>query len=241
MIKIKYEHIYGSQEKHDLQVAKLVLDSSGMEFSEREAVENGWLVHDGEWYQCRSTRIRALTYLEKYKKPTLPKQSVEFYWSNQLTDELKKNIDKIYDDYCHYKNFSKDFKLHVDEDRSGWLVIYDEEIPVAFTKCLFYTTSSMESQYTAWNYHKPSLSIGKKILYYEVLQAQKYTTSEYLYLGQGYENGSLYKADFPGFEWWTGNEWSSNIEKYKELCVRDSNINTLDDLAKAYMDTDAKT
>lgn len=234
MLKTKIEHIYGSQEHHDLQIAKFTLDDSGIEFSEREAIENGWLIHNGEWYQCRSTRINIDKYLEKYTKPTLPKQDIVFFNNNELSEENKQDIDRIYKEYCEYKKFDTNFKLHVDENRSGWFIVYDNDIAVAFTKCIFYTVGGMESQYTAWNYHNPKLSIAKKLVYYEVNMAKKLTTSDYLYIGQGYETGSIYKADYPGFEWWTGSEWSTDIEKYKELCVRDSDINTLDDLTRVF-------
>ena len=39
MLKTKLEHIYGSQEKHDLQIVKISLDTN-LEFSEKEAIEN---------------------------------------------------------------------------------------------------------------------------------------------------------------------------------------------------------
>ena len=40
----------------------------------------------------------------------------------------------------------------------------------------------------------------------------------------GYEECSLYKDQFNGFEWWTGKEWSSDKELYQSLCKRDSLI-----------------
>ena len=233
MLKTKLEHIYGSQEKHDLQIVKISLDTN-LEFSEKEAIENGWLINNNEWYQTRSTRINIDKYLEKYNKPTLSKQRVGFFWNNDINDEIRDSIDKIYKQYCQYKKFDTDFKLHVDENRSGWLLVYDHDMPVAFTKCLFYNVYGMESQYTAWNYHNPKLSISKKLVYYEMQKAKQLTISNYLYIGQGYEIGSMYKADYPGFEWWTGSEWSTNIEEYKRLCARDSDINTLENLTRVF-------
>ena len=44
------------------------------------------------------------------------------------------------------------------------------------------------------------------------------------YLGSGYEKSSEYKANYKGFEWWTGAEWSKNKRLYRRLCRRDSTI-----------------
>ena len=51
-----------------------------------------------------------------------------------------------------------------------------------------------------------------------------------MYLGFGYEKSCIYKADYAGFEFWTGEEWSDDIERYKFLCERDSNIEKVSDL-----------
>ena len=52
----------------------------------------------------------------------------------------------------------------------------------------------------------------------------------YFYMGSGYETSSEYKANYRGFEWWTGTEWSRNKKEYRRLCRRDSRIETLRDL-----------
>ena len=59
-----------------------------------------------------------------------------------------------------------------------------------------------------------------------------------LFRSQGYERGSMYKTAFNGFEWWTGDEWSTDKSRYEKLCARDSTINTLQDLAKVYKGKD---
>ena len=46
----------------------------------------------------------------------------------------------------------------------------------------------------------------------------------YFYMGSGYEHSSEYKANYRGFEWWTGTEWSRNKKQYKRLCRRDSKL-----------------
>ena len=54
----------------------------------------------------------------------------------------------------------------------------------------------------------------------------------YFYMGSGYELSSEYKANYRGFEWWTGTEWSTNKKLYRSLCRRDSRIDSLADVAK---------
>ena len=56
-----------------------------------------------------------------------------------------------------------------------------------------------------------------------------------MYTGVGYEKSCIYKSDYEGFEFWTGEEWSNDIELYKWLCERDSNTTKtkeLDDIKK---------
>jgi hypothetical protein len=57
---------------------------------------------------------------------------------------------------------------------------------------------------------------------------------EHLYIGPGYGKCSLYKAKLPGFEWWDGETWSIDADKYKTLCERDETITTLQELSKLY-------
>jgi hypothetical protein len=55
---------------------------------------------------------------------------------------------------------------------------------------------------------------------------------KYVYLGPGYETGSIYKANIDGFEWWTGTEWSIDAVEYIRLCKRDSSIKTINQLSE---------
>ena len=91
-------------------------------------------------------------------------------------------------------------------------------------KCIFLAEMSMR------NIELPALRTDP----YTTIGVANELGYEHLYVGQGYEIGSAYKSSFKGFEWWTGADWSSDIERYKTLCARDSTINTLEDLAIAY-------
>ena len=222
MISFQYEHFYGSQEKHDIQLVKLKLDTENL--NETEALENGWLIHNNEWYASRSVRIKISDYVMRHELPNTI--------SYQFTTYDLEPIKDIYEQYKEYKKFDEDFDIFCDPDRSIWLIAKDNDVPVAFTKFIKYK-DGLESQFTCWNYHNPKLSLGKNIVDMEIWYASA-RGLEYLYIGQGYENGSKYKSQYPGFQWWTGSEWSTDKDRYKKICARDSNINTLQDLSKMY-------
>jgi hypothetical protein len=222
LLKVTFDHVFGAQEHNDLQLVKLKLDTKDLD--EKEALENGWLINDDEWYQCRSVRID----LKKFKvEKKLPK-----YITVEQIDIDEKIIKSIYDEYLKIKNYEDFYNIFEDPKRTSWLLVKDDGIPVAFTKLIQYK-GGLESQFTAWNYHKPKLSIGRQLVNYEVEIALE-KKLDYLYIGQGYEKSCLYKSEYKGFEWWTGSEWSKDIKRYKELCTRDSSINTLEDLSKIF-------
>jgi hypothetical protein len=231
MLKTKMDHFFGSQEKYDLQLVKLTLDTTDLD--ENEALENGWLIANNEWYQSRSVRINIDEYFKKLKKKPLP-EDYSIWHKDNMNEEDIEAVKKVYKEFCDKKGFDIQYDLFSDSDRSAWLIIYKGLEAVAFTKFIRYT-DAYESQFTAWNYSEPKLSLAKRMVEFEAgLSNALFPNTKYLYIGQGYEKGSAYKADFAGFEWWTGNEWSTDREVYKSLCARDSSINTLDDLTKAY-------
>lgn len=219
-MKIKLSTVYGSHEKYDVEITKVSLDNKDLD--EREALENGWLIHDGNWYLSRSTRIRL-----SEVKPRLPNiNGVEF----DIEAYDRETFDRIYGEYVFRKGFTKRYDYAVDFSRSAWLVARDDGVPVAFTKMVRYN-GGIESAFTAWNYHKPKMSLGNNIMYCEMEYARAIDL-EFLYIGSGYGESSKYKSMARGFEWWTGEEWSTDRKLYLELCERDGDINSLHDLSK---------
>jgi hypothetical protein len=219
-MKIKLSTVYGSHEKYDVEITKVALDTENLD--EREALANGWLLSNDKWYFSRSVRVnlnKASTKLPLIKGISF---GIEPYSAEAFND--------IYNTYIKYKGFTKRYDYAADFHRSSWLVVRDEGEMVAFTKLVRYT-GGMESAFTAWTYHKPKLSIGTNILYYEMDQARQ-AGLDYLYIGAGYGEGSKYKSMIDGFEWWTGEEWSTDRKQYLDLCESDANINTLYDLSK---------
>jgi hypothetical protein len=220
LLKTRVSHFFGSQERWNTQLVRLDLDTKDL--NELEALENGWLIWDDRWYNCRSVRIR----IDDYKPYKTPKSITAEY-----TEDLN-IISQIYKEFREYKGYAEEYDLFLDSDRSEWLLLKDAGDPVAFTKFKKYD-GGLESEFTALNYHSPKLSIGKVIVNYEVDYA-KSLGYKHLYIGQGCETGSVYKSSFPGFEWWDGNGWTTDQERYRFLCKRDSTINTIDQINELF-------
>ena len=239
-MKIIFDHKFGAQEHVHLEhYSATLIDVADNEID--DALAQGWLTDlksDGDyfWYQCRSTRCN----LNKFhtltpcinvseRQFTKNKKSI-FYAMNPELDA--KHTAEIYLQYCKYKNFTDLFHGEV----SNWLecdykmVYYDFNNPVAWSKMRMYTENALETVLFVWNYNNPKLRIGVNSLIHELNWA-KSNNFKYVYLGPGYESGSIYKADIDGFEWWTGSEWSTNTVEYIRLCERDSKLKTIEQLS----------
>jgi hypothetical protein len=225
-MRVEFSHVYGEQEKFDIHVAlpKLILEDT----PETEALALGWTIFNGTWYQLRSTRIDTHSYPEKYR-------DIKGHVA-ELNDEFKLTAEheSVYDTFREKKKFEQHYRIDTDLERAAEVAIRKNGSLVAFTKLIRYT-DGLESQFTVWDYAEPRLSIGKKILDYEVAFARKMGL-RYLYIGPGYGEGSSYKASFEGFEWWTGSQWSADKDKYTELCRRDSSIGDLSMLSRIMND-----
>ena len=219
-MRIAFKHFYGDQTDYDLQLCKPILHLE--DSKEIEALESGWAIYDNQWFQIRSTRID-ISYYDS--KPKHIKDHTVEYVDNF---DISKQYFKVYQDFLNIKNFKHYYKLNSDLNRSSQVLIKKNNVIVAFTKMIKYD-GGIESQFTVWDYKEPKLSIGKYILDYEVKVA-KDLGFKHLYIGPGYDKSSLYKANFKGFEWWSGEEWSKDKNKYLDLCNRDSSIHSLEQL-----------
>jgi len=221
-MKTIIKHIFGNIDEYDLQVYKLSLDLEGA--SERDALEEGWGIQNGEWYSSRMVRLN----LSKYTKEPKPIKEHSFTIADNTYPS--EQIQRVFDDFVAARNFTPLYNISSDIARVKWLLVHKDERLVAFTKFILYD-GGIESQFTAWDYAEPKLSLGVKIVDYEVEYA-KSLGYDYLYIGPGYSKSCFYKSKFQGFEWWTGTEWSEDVQAYQDICNRDSTINTLDDLSK---------
>jgi len=227
-MKIKINNFYGSQDKYDLQLVKLALDLE--DSCESDALACGWSIYNGKWYHSRLVRINLALYNKTPK--LIPSHRVAHEHDIRKIDGLT----DVYDKFISHKKYPIVYDLLSDADRSSAMVIYKNDIPVAATKFIEYDYG-IESQFTIWDYAEPKLSLGKKIVDYEVQYARD-SGHEYLYIGPGYGENSAYKAGFPGFEWWTGDNWSTDKDKYLEQCRSDDSVTDLCDLNKLYNEED---
>lgn len=224
-MRIGFKSIYGNQENLDIQICKpiLTLDSISEEL---EALKTGWSIYNNIWFQSRMTRIK----LSEYNKQPKPIKGHEVEYSDNFI--FTTEIETLYENFTKFKGFTEKYKIDTDLERSSSVIIKKNKYIVALTKFVKYE-GDIESQYTILDYKEPKLSLGRKIVDYEVFFA-KQQGYDYLYIGSGYGEGGIYKSNFPGFEWWTGEEWSCDIEEYVKLCLQDATITNFIELNKAF-------
>jgi len=239
-MKIVFDHKFGVQEKQHLEhySATLVdVEDDDIDI----ALETGWLTDllgpketDVKWYQCRSTRCD----LSKFNsKDPLIQEGNDDGHDNILhykfdADISQDTLENIYLNYCNHHKYKDFFHGEVDNwIRSDYkMVYYYNHKPVAWSKLRMYSEDALETVLFCWNYDDPEERVGHKSLLHELAWAKE-NGFKHVYMGPGYENGSVYKAHIDGFEWWTGKEWSTDKNAYIKLCERDSTIKTIKDLS----------
>ena len=185
-----------------------------------QALHTGWFpVTADVWYQSRLTRIE----LGKYKpSERVLQRAAQVRW--HITTPRENIIAPIYEKYIAHKGYNS-AGLTVQDilDNSNRLLLYTHQNrPVGFLayKILGHGFLSVEF---AWDYVVPELSLGHVSRYAESKIA-KQSGCTHIYMGAGYEICSLYKGDYPGFQWWKGYEWSEDVDSYKNLCYLDSGV-----------------
>lgn len=240
-MKIVFDHKFGAQEHVHLEhYSATLVDVHEDEVD--DALAQGWLTDlkdngDYYWYQCRSTRCKLSEFTAK--NPCVDVAEREFIDNNKtifyaMNPSLSvAETENIYSDYCTYKKFNDFFHPEVTNwlDSDYKMVYYNKTNPIAWSKMRMYSESALETVLFAWNYKDPKLSVGTNSLIHEINWAKE-NSFQYVYLGPGYEAGSIYKADINGFEWWTGSEWSTNTVEYIRLCERDSSLNSIKELSE---------
>lgn len=217
--------IYGNQETLDIQInkPKLILKDQS---EEKQAVESGWTIYKNSWFLSRMTRLN-LSFLTKPPKQ-IKHHTVEYINYFDCSTEY---LD-LYQYFLKIKNFPELYDLSSDLERASVLTIRKNSRLVGFSKFIKYS-NAIESQYTIIDYAEPKLSLGRKIIEFEMFTA-KQLGFDYLYIGCGYGQGGKYKSTLKGFEWWNGSEWSSNKELYNTLCEKDSTITNLTQLNEVF-------
>ena len=221
-MKTKIHPIFGNVSQYDLQVYDLELDLENSR--EVDALEQGWLINDSKWYNSRSARIDCNLFDKK------PKPLKGYTVTYVETIEDMSDVGTVFGMFTARRKLDDIYTIEIDLERATWILVHNNAGDlVAFSKMTKYE-GGLETQFTAWDYSEPKASISRHLVAYEVGLAKKMGYS-HLYIGSGYGNIGIYKSQFKGFEWWDGESWSSNIDKYVEVCNRDDSIKTLQDLS----------
>ena len=246
-MELIFDHSLGKQEHQDLVICRPMAIVEPDE--EAEAIDRGWLALDHPvmgkevFYQSRSTRIDLDRYRPRYKQHTHggEKIGVKVIDASEMVKLL--SLPHIYKQYMKRKNFGADYDPfgHY-HPRDQFMVFYlgTADNIVGFTKQKKYRYQ--EDMYSSIdNYDSKDLAGLESVIHANTIPISDITLDmeiewahnnhvRYFYMGSGYENSSEYKANYRGFEWWTGAEWSTNKKQYRRLCKRDSRIETLRDL-----------
>ena len=198
--------------------------------------------HDKEnlkWKNIRSTRLNLKDKSFNDFKPNhynnrmnkIKKENIIFCDSKSPTiplSEIESQINNVWLAYCDYKDFKNEnefenFKFNNDLFRYFFVINPNNRLE-AFS-ITYQNENLMYIIEQCWNYLTPKLSLLRFLLFHKIRLCIE-SKMDFLYLGEGYFENCLYKSEFPYFEWWTGQEWSNDIEKYNSLCKLDSKINS---------------
>ena len=246
-MELLFDHTHGKQQDQDIVICRpmAVVD----EDESMEALDTGWLALDhpvGDfkevWYQSRSTWINMQKYRPRYKRHEWEGQQigVKVIDASEMVKLL--GLPHIYKQYMARKKFSQDYDPFAHyHKRDQFMLFYTGTADniLGFTKQKQYRYQ--EDNY-AMDERYPDLAGLESVIHANTVPISDLTLDlelewavdnyvAYFYMGSGYELSSEYKANYRGFEWWTGAEWSTNKKMYKSLCRRDSKIETLSDVS----------
>ena len=198
------------------------------------------------WLQIRLSRINLKKFkwkaddrriFKKFKKD----YSYEVKNVNEIIPKERRQLKYIYFKYIKKKSFLKtpsledtkayeyEFKyFFLDSDNKKIVLHYFKSKLIAFAIIEEFKKSIMGIQF-AWDYEDPKLGMGAFATLYEIKWALDNGYDKY-YLSYAYENSSMYKSKYDGFEFWTGREWLDNKKLYEQLCINDNRIKNFADL-----------
>lgn len=215
-----YKHRFGKLDQQDIQVVEVY-----GEFEQHEqeyALACGWAQVDGDvWQQLRTVRINIETYVQQSKKPkTLDGVEIESITGAEVSNMLDV-LKQIYAKYLNYHNYTELAPHPLDDigsDDMIYLYRHNGEL-VGFSVWSIYGLS-LDNWQMAWNYATPKLQLGKYSLWYEINEAYK-QEKLYFYLGASYDASCRWKSSVPGFEWWDGERWQTDVKAYNNAIDQD--------------------
>jgi hypothetical protein len=246
-MELIFDHTLGKQEHTDVVLCRpmAIVDSD----EEHEALDRGWLALDHPvmgrevFYQSRSTRINLDLYRPRYRQHQWDGRDIGIKIIDASEMVRLLGLPTIYDDYMKRKGFSQDYTPFANYNaRDQFMLFYvgTADNIIGFTKQKRYKYE-MDHYSTIDTYDSRDLAGLESVIHANTVAVSDITLDmeigwasdnyvSYFYMGSGYEKSSLYKANFRGFEWWTGTEWSTNKRQYRRLCERDSRIESFRDL-----------
>lgn len=186
----------------------------------KNALETGWFpLNKDIWFQSRSTRID----LQKYiTRKSIIKCSRQVTW--RLWKPDVRVMAPIYEKYIAHRAYNgNNLTLQDIVDNSNQIIAYQRYNKLIGFLAFKTVQDAFLSIEFAWDYEEPYLSLGHVSRHVESILA-KHRGCRYIYMSSGYETCSLYKSDYPGFQWWTGFGWSEDVDKYRKLCYSDSQV-----------------
>ena len=248
-MKLFFDHIAGKTEECEIIYSPACAIFETDEYE--AALANGWMItsnwyhNDNEWflqcqkrkedvwYQSRVTRLRVDEFsLKSRHRKRLKKSNVKIGVFNEFDPDVLMGIYKKYLNHRGYIDMygeNHPFLCSLYGEERYIIMFYDDQVPVAFSIQDVVGESAVALQF-CWDYKDPSLGLGT-INKYIQLEIMKELGIKYMYMGTSYETNSIKKADYAGFQWWDGREWSSNREKYIALCKKETEAKTLMDIS----------
>ena len=244
-MKIFFDHITGKLTNYDL-VYSLALAT----FEEKEysyALENGWIplswyyekLNEMTWINARGCRLvlSKFTFSKKQRK-ILNTKDITVKIFDKLDDNLRNIVSDIYIKYIKHKDYyekgnEENSEILIRDDPIDWkyFIYYYKDTPVAFTELIEFADEHVLTGQFAWDYNNPKLSLGTYATLFEIKWAIEKGYKKY-HLSYAYEESSMYKSRFDGFEFWNGRKWLTDTDMYVQLCKEDSKINSLISLNK---------
>ena len=239
-MELIFDHTLGKQENQDLVVCRPLAYVDWGE--EVEALDTGWLALDHPvlgkevFYQSRSTRIDVNRYEPRYKSHKWQGDDIglKIIDASEMVHLL--GLPHIYKQYMKRKKFKMDYNPFAHYHKRDQFMIFYTGKPdniLGFTKQKKY--AYQEDYPTIDDIGAPDLAGLESVIHANTVPISDITLDLELtwakenmignfYMGSGYEKSSEYKANYKGFEWWTGTEWSKNRRLYRKLCRRDSTL-----------------
>lgn len=183
--------------------------------SPSDALKSGWIPWGQYWYNLRSVRLDLNWYKPTDTVKKLARQVKML--SGNMEAHLKKYLE-LYESYCKHHDFARNIEW--DNFKDCKVIEYHHEEKLIGISLYKIIDKQFVAMQFIWNYANPKISLGNIAQMIECKLA-KLNGCSHVYILGGYEQCCLYKSNFRGFEFWTGKEWSQDVDMYKALVERD--------------------